>query len=367
MENHNSTEILQVRTGILIRSGFIELIVAAAATVMVLWVAAEQKTDFLADGMGAAMGVDTWRHEGLPVHATSPGDIPAVVKGVRARRLPDLTLMLGNSQLHAVNQYAEGDELASGILFRDELAGGRDFVTVSLPNANLQEHQLILEQVSAVLPVRRLVLPLVFDDLRENGIRNELQALYQTGDKSGEKVKQSEPGLRDKSEAAIERLLRGSIFGRAVREEVRGQVDFALYRLRNTVFNIQATTVRKMIPHIMDRNLQSLAAILALCKQKHIQVLLYIAPVLQEPLPPYDPADYAAFKQRVSAMASDTVTFADLDTLIPVPEWGTKESTSLSGGEELDFMHFTGAGQRRLAAKIAALLHGMARSQGVAH
>ena len=84
----------------------------------------------------------------------------------------EVVLWLGNSQLHAINQMRTGDETASAILYRDLKTEYKHLLTFSQPNASLQEHYVLYEYLSQKLPISYLLLPVVFDDLRETGIRS---------------------------------------------------------------------------------------------------------------------------------------------------------------------------------------------------
>ena len=87
----------------------------------------------------------------------------------------ELILWLGNSQLHSINQFQLGDETASLILHKKLQSKDKYLLTFSQPNANLQEHFLLFEYLSNRVPITELILPVVFDDLRETGIRDNLQ------------------------------------------------------------------------------------------------------------------------------------------------------------------------------------------------
>ena len=96
---------------------------------------------------------------------------------VRNGRNRDVVLWLGNSQLHAINQFSKGDKSASFHLHTILRDRNRYLFTISIPNANLQEHLVLFEHAAQHLPVKTLVLPLVFDDTRETGLRENLQSL----------------------------------------------------------------------------------------------------------------------------------------------------------------------------------------------
>ena len=108
-------------------------------------------------------------------------DLDECLKGyaMQARGMP-VVLWLGNSQLHAINHYRQGEETAAPDLHRRFRDWGIYFLALSQPNANLQEHHLLLAHLLDQLRVDTLVLPVVFDDMREDGIRASLSGARKT-------------------------------------------------------------------------------------------------------------------------------------------------------------------------------------------
>ena len=90
----------------------------------------------------------------------------------------NVVLWLGNSQLHAINQKRPGDVTASTILHGEAKTESKYLLTFSQPNASLQEHYLLFEYLLQKMPVTTLILPVVFDDLRETGIRSTLTEAF---------------------------------------------------------------------------------------------------------------------------------------------------------------------------------------------
>ena len=86
----------------------------------------------------------------------------------------DVVLWLGNSQLHSINQMKLGDETAPPILHRSIIDLQKYLMTFSQPNANLQEHYVLFNYLVSKVPVSTLILPVVFDDMRETGIRKNI-------------------------------------------------------------------------------------------------------------------------------------------------------------------------------------------------
>jgi hypothetical protein len=108
-----------------------------------------------------------------------------------------------------------------------------------------------------------------------------------------------------------------------------------------------------MIPGRYSSNIQALIATLQSATEKNISVLLYIVPLRNDAERPYNVEQYSNFKEEIKLLAKEyKVQFADLESLVPSNEWGNKNSTSLDGGDEIDFMHFQAGGHLRLAEAI---------------
>ncbi len=143
----------------------------------------------------------------------------------------------------------------------------------------------------------------------------------------------------------------------AKRPELRGQLFTFLYRLRNTVLNIDPQTVRKMRPVIYKKNITALELLIDQAALDNVSVMLYIPPIRSDMKPPYVPGEYKMFKEKMLELSQqhEHVSLASFETIVPGQEWGMKESTKLGGkGLEYDFMHFTGEGHSILGEAIAS-------------
>lgn len=332
---------------------------------------------------------------GVKVHCgdlwTEPPETQAdlCIDGALARESELQALWLGNSQIHSINQLKEPeDQTAPSILFDSLAVRGVDLIALSQPNANLQEHYLLFEYTRQRLPLDLLILPVVFDDTREDGIRSRLQPAFQepgvhdalAGTEIGaqlvERFGTTQPptpndpeGATDADLAALnetvqestESWLNDQLAERsdlwAARPDLRGQLFVWLYQARNSAFGINPSTVRPLLPGPYRNNLSALDAILRSASESRTRVLVYIPPLRSDTSPPYHPGEYAQFKEDVAARAAaHGAMFVDAGGLVPGPLWGMKESTNLSGEPEFDFMHFQGAGHVLLAEALLATL-----------
>lgn len=332
----------------------------------------------------ATLGAETTtvlsKMDGYSIHCSDRRDAESCISGSRSRKAERSVLWLGNSQLHAINQWRQGETNGTPILYDALKRHGLDLLSFSQPNANLQEHYILFAALQRKLPLRVLILPVVFDDLREEGVRNEV-AVFARDKDVATTLSRTEIGNRlasasrvmpqdtDNDTAGIantlqERAERGIVTWLdqhsqlwQARSEIRGQLFLSLYRLRNTLFDINPTSKRRVIPGPYHDNMAALRAILDLAIQNRILVVLYVAPLRQGVEIPYVAEEYDSFKLKVEKLGDRAgVYFVNLEQLVPEELWGTKATTSLEGDRELDFMHFQFGGHQLLANRLTELV-----------
>ena len=313
---------------------------------------------------------------GKRVHCHGLTDLEECLIGYQSvgQRFP-VTLWLGNSQLHAINQFQPGQETAVPELHRLVSKHGKYLISLSQPNANLQEHYLLFAHLLDKLPIDTLILPVVFDDMREDGIRagliNALSDPFTVGIVSNNHIGKSwldnfsdqgtikkdmaalRETVQEKSERYLDTRMEEYLSIWKKRSEMRGSIFISLYKLRNWLFRINPSTARRMIPGRYLLNFMAYKEMLALASERGINVLTYVVPIRNDVEIPYDLSEYTGFKKdfRRLSLESDAV-FLDLENLVPARYWGTKPATSLGRNDELDFMHFQDAGHRLLAAAL---------------
>ena len=311
--------------------------------------------------------------DGVQFHCYDLMDSDECINGhKKSKPREDVVLWLGNSQLHAINQFKVGDTTAAHKLHQNLAAESRYLLTYSQPNANLQEHYILFEYLAQKLPVTTLILPVVFDDMRETGVRNTLadllknqsvikriidteigRSLYKSEidqDLSGNDMIALQDTIQEKSEKYLNKSL-GEIWEIwSERPKFRGEVFTNLYLFRNWIFGINATSSTRVIPNRYVKNIQSLDAILQSAKELKINVLIYIPPLRNDVKIPYNLEQYDNFKTDIQLTASRyNIEFINLESLVPAKFWGTKDATTLGGMQELDFMHFQSGGHDLLA------------------
>ncbi len=309
----------------------------------------------------------------IQVHCYDLEDAHKCINGYKkSRPREDIILWLGNSQLHTINQMKQGNLTAAHILHQYANVDSKYYLTFSQPNASLQEHYLLFEYLTHKLPVTTLVLPVVFDDMRETGIRSSLIDAFKNQttsrrlnkteigrkmdsnqgdqDSSGNDMAALEDTVQEQSEKYLNDELEEIWNIWEKRPELRGSFLGNLYLFRNWLFRINPSSIRKMIPGRYIMNMQALKAILQSANEQKIKVLIYIPPLRDDVKIPYDLEQYSNFKAEVQSIVKEYgVRFSNLENLVPAKYWGTKDTTTLGGGQELDFMHFQAGGHRLLA------------------
>ena len=276
-------------------------------------------------------------------------------------------LILGNSQLGAINQMSNGDKTYAQLIASDHNA--RDYLTRSLwlPNASLTEFNLIYQAVSECgSEPHFLVIPVFLDDTREPSVRSgvrELKSNLCGSTISGEEELPSPSHINtqysSKSSSAIlsENITENLPILKNL-PNLNASFRVYLYKLRNTIFGINASSKRMIRVSSYKANLSKLDEMMDRRKKPGMKTLVYIPPLLysgtKPSMIPYVEAQYKNFKEDVRSICIKlNCHFVNLEDVIPDNEWGTKASTSIDTQEgELDFMHFNSLGHKRFSKML---------------
>ena len=344
--------------------------------IVLYWISSSNKGNFKFDDL--ALGEDTISHfgkvENLHVHCLDESDLYLCLSSYyNYGKNSNVTLWLGNSQLHSINQFKTGQETATVKLHRLAKKHNQYLFSISQPNANLQEHFLVIAHLIKKIPVKHLILPVVFDDMREDGIRFGLNFLlrdkttinlinnYETGvnlllediEKNKNKNKNKIKSLLDKSEDYLDKKL-GSIWSLwSKRPDFRGNFFNFLYKLRNFVFQIDPSTTRKILPGPYKKNFEALNSIIKIAKDNKINLIIYNVPIRNDFKIPYNIQHYNKFKKDLNTISSQySIKFINLENIIPNYLWGETYSTSISRKNDIDFMHFKEPGHKILSEAL---------------
>ena len=123
-----------------------------------------------------------------------------------------------------------------------------------------------------------------------------------------------------------------------------------LYRIRLYIFNLKPSTARSITGVRLERSRAAMEALMALCQEKNIDVLLFSAPLnpsVQLYRTDEDRTAYAAFLDGLEQRYG--IQVLRLDNLIPAAEWGRW----FNGPDPL---HLSRAGHRRVAERLTQAL-----------
>ena len=229
-----------------------------------------------------------------------------------------------------------------------------------------------------ILPIKNVFIPLFYDDTRENSginngfypqlvkenfrftndidLLNKLNKRLSLLKENLEDTANLELSTQDRSELFLNEFLYNnwnSVWGR--RKDAQGYIFSNLYLLRNTLFNISPSSIRRKIPERYLNNMLALDLIINESISNDISIFLYIPPIRNDVQIPYDLEDYNLFINEAKNLSnkSDFVHFKDFSSIVPASSFGLKESTSLTGEDkEYDFMHFTFQGHKILADSL---------------
>jgi hypothetical protein len=287
-------------------------------------------------------------------------DIENCIEFLKKKNFKKKILWLGNSQLNAVNQPEINSKIAPYIVSEYFYNKDIGLITFASPNMNLQEYLSVVNYFLAQLDFNIILLSLVFDDFREDGIRKELLINLEEKINLEKKINLEEKINLEKKINLEERIiffLDKEINWTQVRSQAQGSISIFLYKLRNDIFGITPSTVRKKIKPIYEKNFFALSKILERAESNHIKTVMYIAPIRNDVDLPYDFKEYLDFKNTLAIKAKQfSSNLYNLEDIVPNKFWGEKIGTRHGIITEIDFMHFQNNGHKILAKKIINIL-----------
>lgn len=313
------------------------------------------------------------KYKDYSIHCQDLTNINKCLNSQRKLNLNKNILWLGNSQLHAINQKISSDKNAPEILFKKTIEHDFFLLTLSQPNSNLQEHYLLYEYISNLMKVDILILPVVFDDLRETNIRKDLEGILEIDEitqklnenligrsiiKKYENSKNIDESIKDFTNESFqdssERYLNNSLSKISLvwenRDKLRSKLFQLLIKTRNYIFRIDSQSERKIIPQRYEDNISALSEIIKSSESNKTKVLMYIAPLRNDVKIPYNINEYSEFKSLlVDFLHYKSIFLYDFEEIVPQQFWGFKNSKNTS---EIDFMHFKSEGHKILSDKL---------------
>ena len=124
----------------IMRSNFSPLVAGGFLAVLLLqWCFSGDATQFQEVGIGDGTSSYYGNVGGAPIHGGTFETIVQVYEGWVSRGKKPVILWLGNSQLHGVNQFQDGDQNSPLLIHEAMGPKGYELLCFSIPNANLGE------------------------------------------------------------------------------------------------------------------------------------------------------------------------------------------------------------------------------------
>lgn len=357
-------------------------------SVFLSWIVLHYSIDtFVVKLENVAFGEDTTGHLGgvgeKTIHCMYQEDSDKCINSYSSSDVKSAVLWVGNSQLPGINLYKDGDENAPQLLHKSLIKRDHFLLTYSQPNANLLEHALVVEALEPQLDLKLLIMPIVFDDLREIGIREGV-ANFALNDEvaqrllespvlpfienylpNSENVRESKNAkgkhvtLQTRTENRLDAWLSQHSELWSSRNAIRGTLAIVIHTLRNKMLGIHSYTKRSVNISVFEERMVLLETLLQEMKRKGVEVLLYVPPYRDDIDGPYIESQYSNFKRRLAHIAiANSAQFVNFESVVPGFEWGTV-TEKIFGFKEPDFMHFTAGGHERFATAVDTKLQAM--------
>jgi hypothetical protein len=354
-------------------ASIIELILALIISILLIQLFFTKKTNF----ENAALGRYTKSYFAsigkYPIQTLGFRQKDSLLNGIKKRNHNYKILFLGNSQTHSINQYKKGDYTFIKTLADSLNKNSIDVVSSSVPNATLMDFYLLYKGWQQWYDVDLIFIPAFLDDTREDGvqdvfydglnpltdmdnnktaaeIKKQLSKIETIPDKDLGALNQT---YQEKVERYLNDLLANNFKLWELRPNIRGQLFNNLYKLRNTVFRIDATTKRKVIKISYNKNIAALKQLLLDNKKNQVRICIYIPPLRKDHPIPYLQKEYTDFKKEIELICNqNNANFLNLEDAVPDKYWGYKGTRTLNGLIDIDFMHFQTKGHILFAYEL---------------
>mgnify|MGYP000331540679 CR=1 FL=1 len=208
--------------------------------------------------------------------------------------------------------------------------------------------------------IELLVIPIFLDDMREQGVRDEIKKYKEQKCFSKNLPKAIQKYELGNLEISNNKIKEKVLFIRKL-DNLNKHLRLNIYKFRNYVFNIKSESIRgvKTVPY--NQNILALKNILEERTINSKRTIVYIPPLLHfksKKNIPYDHREYKKFKTEIANLCKEyACNFHNLETIVPDKFWGLKSSTSfLRGKKEIDFMHFTSTGHQIISDEFIKIL-----------
>ena len=293
-------------------------------------------------------------------------------------------LWLGASQLHSINHYKEGQQIAAyhATLAARKRSSNSVYLQVSSPNASL--HDILGYYLSfreRGLKPDYLVVAIVYDDLREDIIQDwtldileglelpsttyglgitHLSEARDLRDNEKKVINLNSSDLIESNdtpqaslELFLENLLESNWQGYSERGKILSYFRLAylsgMAKIRGDLMQRQITPVPKAN---VQWNIDALKTIIRIAREDEVELLFYKQPHLPgEKIFYHNRENYDVFFKWLEQYCElEGVNYSDLEKIIPAEYWG------MTNGYRPDVFHFQDYGHRKLGSVIDEII-----------
>lgn len=298
------------------------------------------------------------------------------MKQDQAAKTSRIALWMGNSQLHSINHYAEGNHLAVEYVNMKLEKENEKMIAYqfSSPHLNLIEELLFVSEIHAKgIHPDLLIIPVTYRSFHFSTVRNELKNLtgykqieaiaqdqvlrnlYRYEKESDErgKLASKEKTWQDRSEDAINNFLTTYIPLYGYRENTKSFISFFPLQVIHFFSDKTKDLNVKGKDETVALNKKALTALLDYARDHNMKVILYQVPHPQDPsFFFYNKEAYQAFFSDIQNISKtySNVTFLDLSHIVPLDLWG------MSNDGYKDTYHFRDRGHQLLGDTIATTI-----------
>jgi hypothetical protein len=347
-----------------------------------------KQEDFRPGDVGLGLNTTSREGEHLGRQTTFPTVIPHPLERLRTA-ISDVrkdgyspVLWMGNSQLHGINHYESGDQIAgeyANDAARDR-GSQRFYFQWSTPMASFHDMlaMYLYQRRSNTLP-DVLVLAVTYNHLREETLKfralgsapdHEVCRIGGPGTEQlgtlveGLTAAVAAPSAVERNaitgtpQSLLETVLTGWLRNAWSAYQYRGQLSAAIEVMtKTTISRFTSDASMRRVPsvptHAQAWNRRALESIIMMCEADGIDILLYRAPFQPGMLDSYydDVSDYQRFHEELRASCDERgIQYVDLESIVPQEYWG------MTNEGRPDCFHFRAEGHKILGDTIDSLV-----------
>lgn len=330
--------------------------------------------DKLGMGQSTTSHLSYWQKHQISETHGSTDKVQASYKNIKPEYNKHRTAFwLGNSQLHSINYFETGNQLAFHYANERSRDKGlnRIYFGLSAPHLNIIESLAYFEILrSNNISPDYLIVSCTFRSFHKSRVREriieQLSDTLMTSDNAKLNLLKTELAFHYKEKAKQSGEVKENLQSKLEKEIVSNlEMIFPDFALRNNVRSaVTALPKNKIASLLIDKrsvpsdysniklNFEALNAIIDLAEEDSTKVICYLPPHPQGISPfYYNKKDYQKFKEDLKALTSqyEHVYFSNLETYVPTKYWGQYRDGNI------DVFHFQNKGHQLLGSAIDSI------------